>query len=59
MKEMHQLERSAGSLAGFKLVVTHVKPPESSIERIKTQLATENDLKLDLIYPVQGKLIDL
>jgi 3',5'-cyclic-nucleotide phosphodiesterase len=42
MKEMHQLERSAGSLAGFKLVVTHV-----------------NDLKLDLIYPVQGKLIDL
>jgi 3',5'-cyclic-nucleotide phosphodiesterase len=56
---MHQLERSAGSLAGFKLVVTHVKPPESSIERIKTQLATENDLKLDLIYPVQGKLIDL
>jgi len=59
MKEMHQLGGMTGSLAGFKLIVTHVKPPESSIERIKAQLAAENDLKLDLIYPVQGKPINL
>lgn len=59
MKEMHQLETLSGSLTGFKVIVTHVKPPESSIERIKTQLAAENDLKLDLIYPQQGKAINL
>ncbi|MGZ3945864.1 MAG: MBL fold metallo-hydrolase [Mucilaginibacter sp.] len=61
MKEMHQLENyaGAGSLKGFDLIVTHVKPPQSSIERIKQQLAAENDLKLHLIYPQQGRPIDL
>lgn len=59
MKEMHQLESLSGPLTGFKVIVTHVKPPESSIQRIKTQLAAENDLKLDLIYPEQGRPIDL
>jgi cAMP phosphodiesterase len=59
MNEMHQLESLSGPLAGFKVIITHVKPPESSIQRIKTQLAAENDLKLDLVYPVQAKPIDL
>lgn len=59
MKEMHQLESMAGSLSGFDLIVTHVKPPQSSIERIKMQLAAENDLHLRLVYPQQGKAIDL
>jgi hypothetical protein len=44
-------------LKGFTIVVTHVKPPESSIERIKQQLAIENKLQLNLIYPQQGKEI--
>jgi 3',5'-cyclic-nucleotide phosphodiesterase len=60
MKEMDELEKLTGSgmLKGFTIVVTHVKPPESSIERIKQQLATENNLQLNLIYPQQGKEID-
>ncbi|MDO3624916.1 MBL fold metallo-hydrolase [Mucilaginibacter sp. BT774] len=60
MKEMDDLEKltGAGSLKGFNIVVTHVKPPQSSIGRIKKQLATENKLQLNLIYPQQGKPIE-
>jgi len=59
MNEMNDLEKlnGAGSLKGFNLVVTHVKPPQSSIERIKKQLAAENKLQLNLIYPQQGTAI--
>jgi len=61
MKELHALEKinGPGSLAGFNVIVTHVKPPQSSIERIKKQLNAENDLQLHLIYPQQGKALDL
>jgi len=59
MKEMHKLQTMTGPLDGFNLVVTHVKPPQSSIEKIKKQLAVENDLGLHLIYPQQGKPITL
>ena len=57
MKELDELEKlsGTGSLKGFNIVVTHVKPPQSSIERIKKQLAAENKLQLNLIYPEQGK----
>jgi 3',5'-cyclic-nucleotide phosphodiesterase len=60
MKEMEELEKLTGSgmLKGLNIIVTHVKPPESSIERIKQQLAAENNLQLNLIYPQQGKQID-
>lgn len=59
MKEMDDLDKSggAGSLKGFKIVITHVKPPQSSIERIKEQLAAENKLQLNLIFPQQGKAL--
>ena len=61
MKELHQLEKTSGpgSLAGFNVIITHVKPPQSSIERIKKQLTAENDLHLHLIYPQQGIKLDL
>lgn len=61
MKEMGELENFAGpgSLKGFNIVVTHVKPPQSNIERIKKQLAAENKLQLNLIFPEQGKELDL
>jgi len=59
MKEMHRLTTLAGPLDGFDVIVTHVKPPETSIERIKQQLAIENDLHLHLIYPQQGQAINL
>lgn len=58
MKELDELEQLSGSLNGFNLVVTHVKPPQKSIERIKKQLAAENDLHLHLIYPQQGKALE-
>jgi len=61
MKELDELEKISGpgSLAGFNIIVTHVKPPQSKIERIKTQLNAENDLQLHIIYPQQGRVIDL
>ena len=60
MREMDELEKLSGpgTLKGFNIVVTHVKPPQSSIERIKKQLAAENKLQLNLIYPKQGKALD-
>jgi 3',5'-cyclic-nucleotide phosphodiesterase len=60
MKEMHQLVTlSGGSLKGFNLIITHLKPPEDKIARIKEQLKAENDLGLNLIFPQQGKAINL
>lgn len=60
MKEMHQLAvLSDGSLNGFNLIITHLKPPLSSISKIKAQLKAENDLRLNLIFPEQGNPIDL
>jgi 3',5'-cyclic-nucleotide phosphodiesterase len=56
MQEMHALAELTGKEAvqGFKLVVTHLKPPTENILKIKEQLAQENDLKLDLYFPEQG-----
>jgi 3',5'-cyclic-nucleotide phosphodiesterase len=61
MKEMDDLASLTGkdALNGFNLVVTHVKPPEASIEKIKAQLVAGNPLYLNLIFPEQGKTIDL
>ena len=60
MKEMDDLEKLSGkgSLKGFNVVITHVKPPQASIERIKKQLVTENKLQLNLIYPQQSTAIE-
>jgi 3',5'-cyclic-nucleotide phosphodiesterase len=60
MTELDALEKLSGqgSLKGFNIVVTHVKPPQSSIDRLKKQLAAENKLQLNLIYPQQGKAIN-
>lgn len=60
MKEMHQLaDLSGGSLNGFNLIITHLKPPADKIVKIKEQLKAENDLGLNLIFPQQGKAISL
>jgi len=60
MKEMDELEKLAGpgSLKGFKLVVTHVKPPQTNIDRLKKQVAAENKLQLNLVFPEQGKALN-
>ena len=61
MKEMDDLADLAGgnTLNGFNVIVTHVKPPQVSIDKIKTQLKAENKLHLNLIFPEQGKAIEL
>ncbi len=61
MQEMNDLATLTGkdALKGFHLIITHVKPPQVNIDKIKTQLRTENTLQLNLIFPEQGKAIDL
>lgn len=61
MKEMDELAAlsGSGSLKGFNLIITHVKPPQSNIIALKAQLKSENKLGLTLIFPEQGKAIRL
>lgn len=40
-------------------IVTHIKPPQHSAQKIKQQLLTENTLNLNLIFPKQGKLLTI
>lgn len=59
MQEMSNLAKLTGpeAIKNLNVVVTHLKPPYSSIEKIKKQLRAENNLGLKLIYPEQGKLL--
>lgn len=61
MQEMHVLEELAGkdTLKGFKIIITHLKPPTKNITKIKEQLKSQNDLGLKIIYPEQGKRFEL
>ncbi|WP_264531910.1 MBL fold metallo-hydrolase [Flavobacterium sp. N502540] len=61
MKELHVLEELAGkgTLNGFPIIVTHLKPPAKNIAKLKEQLQKQNDLKAKIIYPEQGKRFEL
>jgi len=61
MKEMDVLALLTGkeALNGFNLIITHVKPPQVNIDKIKVQLKVENGLHLNLIFPEQGVAIEL
>ncbi|MWB96594.1 3',5'-cyclic-nucleotide phosphodiesterase [Flavobacterium sp. GA093] len=61
MKELHVLEELAGkdSLKGFKIIVTHLKPPTKNITKVKEELKQQNDLGVKIIYPEQGKRFEL
>ncbi|MDQ2864402.1 MAG: 3',5'-cyclic-nucleotide phosphodiesterase [Bacteroidota bacterium] len=61
MKEMDDLSMLTGknTLKGCNVIITHVKPPEAKIAEIKKQLRAENKLQLNLIFPEQGRRIDL
>jgi cAMP phosphodiesterase len=61
MNEMNNLAALTGKdqLKGLNIIITHVKPPQLSINKLKAQLQTENNLKLNLIFPEQGKAITL
>ncbi|RVT99953.1 3',5'-cyclic-nucleotide phosphodiesterase [Mucilaginibacter limnophilus] len=47
------------NLKGFNIVVTHVKPPEENIKKLKEELKSENSLGVNLIFPKQGKKLEL
>ena len=61
MVEMNDLAGLTGAdaMKGLNVIVTHVKPPQISIDKIKAQLKAEDTLHLNLILPEQGKEIDL
>ena len=61
MVEMDDLATVTGkdALKGFNIIVTHVKPPQKNIDKLKAELKAENKLGLHLIFPEQGKEIDL
>lgn len=61
MKEMDNLAALTGAdaLKGFNLVITHVKPPQANIEKIKAEVKMGNKLGFNLIFPEQGEEIDL
>ena len=61
MNEMNNLAdlTSKNQLKGLNIIITHVKPPQLNINKLKAQLQAENNLKLNLIFPEQGKLIML
>jgi cAMP phosphodiesterase len=60
MKEMRDLEQiaGAGKLNGFPVVITHIKPSGDQETLIRTELTANNPLKLQLIFPEQGKRMD-
>ncbi|MDW5288457.1 3',5'-cyclic-nucleotide phosphodiesterase [Formosa sp. PL04] len=55
-KELSELQKLTGkkALTGFKTIITHMKPPTENMVKIKTQLQTQNNLGLELIFPEQG-----
>ena len=61
MNEMNNLAELTGKeqIKGFNIIITHVKPPQLSINKLEAQLKAENDLGLNLIFPEQGKIINL
>lgn len=60
MQEMNKLNSIAGNkLKNVKIFVTHIKPCANCEEKIKSQISVANNLGLNILYPAQGKLIEL
>jgi 3',5'-cyclic-nucleotide phosphodiesterase len=61
LKELHALSEQTGKdpLKGFKIIITHMKPPVENSIKIKEQLKKQNDLGVKLIFPEQGKRFEL
>jgi len=61
MAEMDDLATLTGpnTLKGFNLVITHVKPPQANIDKLKEQLKVENKLHFNLVFPEQGRALNL
>jgi cAMP phosphodiesterase len=60
MKEMQDLEQSAGpgTLSGFPILITHIKPSGDQPAQIKKELMASNPLHLKLIFPEQAVRLD-
>jgi 3',5'-cyclic-nucleotide phosphodiesterase len=60
MLELNKLNTLADSkLRDTKIFVTHIKPCSNCEENIKSEIATANNLGLQISYPEQGKAIQL
>src|SRR5699024_8462681 len=46
-------------LSNLKIIVTHLKPGDQRIRKIKRQLRAHNSLRVKFIFPVQGECIPL
>jgi 3',5'-cyclic-nucleotide phosphodiesterase len=59
MKEMKALSMLSGetALRNVNVVITHLKPYQKNEAKIKRQLSAQNSLRLKLLYPVQGRLL--
>ena len=61
MQEMQALEQLAGegTLKGLPVVITHRKPGGNQEETIANELKANNPLQVKLVFPEQGKRLDL
>jgi cAMP phosphodiesterase len=59
VRELNKLDSLAGkgSLKGFPIVVTHIKPSGDQEASIKKELAAENPLEVQWIFPEQAKAL--
>lgn len=59
-EELMKLAKISGkeNLSGLKVVVTHLKPGENRIEKIKKQLDEANPAKVEFIFPKQGEKLE-
>lgn len=60
-EELSRLAKTAGKkdLSDLKIIVTHMKPGNNRIEKIKHELAIDNPIKVHFIFPMQGEIIPL
>jgi len=60
-EELKILAQKSGknTLENLKIIITHLKPEGNNIPKIKEQLLADNPLKLQLIFPMQGEVIEL
>lgn len=60
-EELKNLAKVVGQkdLEGLKIIVTHLKPGGNRIEIIKKEISENNPMKVDFIFPEQGKKMEL
>ncbi len=60
MQELNKLNNlAAGSLKNTTLFITHIKPCANCEQNIQQQVKEANQLGLKIVYPEQGKLIEI